>query len=304
MKKVIFGAALAFAAAGCAALQTPPPKSAGQFTVATFNVRCPGDKGDNRWYLRMPRVAAIVRDYGFDLFGVQEAVPFEMAILTEELPGFSFVGCGRGKNRDGEGMYIFYRTDRFKCLESDTFWLSKTPDEPGSKYPGAGCPRTCTWALLEDLRTGRKFRYFNTHLDHISSKARWDGMQVLLNLGVRPAKSRGETVLLTGDLNATLEETDDPAMIAKLQGPVLSESAKTNPIALVSTELRDTYAASGSGHKGPHKTFHGFKGEPRCRLDYIFATPDVRVYWHATIDDRPGGGFASDHYPVAATISL
>ena len=279
-------------------------KAEDEFSIATFNVRCPGDKEDLRWYCRMPRVAQIVRDHDFDVFGVQEAVPGEMAILEEELPEFSTVGCGRNKDRGGEGMYIFYRRGRFDCLENGTFWLSETPDVPGSKYVGAGCPRTCTWALLRDRVTGRTFRYFNTHLDHISSKARWDGMQVLLRHGVRPAKARGETIFLTGDLNETLDETDDPKAIVELQGPRLAESAKENPIALVSTELKDTYGMSETPHVGTYKTFHGYKGTPRCRIDYIFATPDVKVRSHATLNDKPGGRFASDHYPVVATVGL
>lgn len=287
-------------------VEVAPASSGGKaerdFTLATFNVRCPGDRDELTWYRRMPRVAQIVRDHGFDVFGVQEAVAGEMMILEEELPGFSYVGCGREADRSGEAMHIFYKRDRFECLDNGTFWLSENPDEPGSKYPGAGCPRTCTWALLRDRVTNRRFRYFNTHLDHISSKARWDGMQVLLERGVRPAKARGETVILTGDLNETLDDADDPKAIFELCGPKLSESAKDNPIALVSTELTDTYAMSETPHVGTFRTFHGFKGEPRCRLDYVFATPDVQVLSHATINDRPDGRFASDHYPVVVTV--
>ena len=279
-------------------------KSEEEFSLATFNVRCPCDPGELAWYRRMPRVAEVVRAHGIDVFGVQEATPSEVEILQAELLGFSFVGCGRDENRSGESMLIFYRNSRFECLESDTFWLSETPGKPGSKYTGAGCPRTCTWALLKDRMTGRKFRYFNTHLDHISSKARWDGMQVLLERGVRPAKARGETIFLTGDLNETLDEADSPQAIAELNGPKLLESAKENPIALVSTELTDTYALSETPHAGTFKTFHGFRGEPMCRIDYVFATPDVKVRTHATLNDKPDGQFASDHYPVAVTVSL
>lgn len=300
----VLAGALLLAVIGCAGVPAVRTAVPGEFTLATFNIRCAGDKGSCAWYRRMPRVAEIARTHGFDVFGVQEALPFEVAILEEELPGFAHVGCGREKARDGEAMLIFYRRVRFECLDSGTFWLSERPDEPGSRYPGAGCPRTCTWALLKDRETGRSFRFFNTHLDHISSKARWDGMRVLLERGVRPAKARGETVVLTGDLNETLEKTDCPADIAAMNGPRLSESAKTNPIALVSTELVDSYAKSETPHLGTFRTFHGYRDEPSCRLDYIFVTPDVKVRRHATLNDKPEGEFASDHYPVMATLSL
>ena len=300
--RITLTAMIAAVTFGC--VTSPAEKAEGEFTFATFNVRCPADRGELAWYRRMPRVAQIVRDHDFDVFGVQEAVPFEVSILEYELPGFRHVGCGRNKDRGGEAMLIFYREDRFDCLEDGTFWLSDRPDEPGSKYPGAGCPRTCTWALLKDKVTGKTFRYFNTHLDHISSKARWNGMQVLLERGVRPAKARGETIFLTGDLDETLDKADDPAAIFALAGPKLAESAKENPIALVSTELKDTYGMSATPHSGTYKTFHGFKGTPRCRIDYIFATPDVKVRSHATLNDKPDGEFASDHYPIAATVGL
>lgn len=36
----------------------------------------------------------------------------------------------------------------------------------------------------------------------------------------------------------------------------------------------------------------------------VFATGDVRVLDHETITDRPEGQFASDHFPVAATVEF
>ena len=278
--------------------------SAEPFTLASFNVRCPADGGDNAWQKRMPRVVQVIKDHCFDVFGVQEATAGELKMLDAGLPGFARVGCGRNADRGGETMAIFFSTNRFDCLESGTYWLSEHPDQPGTRYTGAGCPRTCTWAKLRDRVSGKAFLYCNTHLDHISSQARINGMNVLLARSVRPALERGETVFLTGDLNETLEKTDDPAMIAQLSGPRLAAAAEKNPIALLSTVLKDAYALSKTGHKGPHKTFHGFTGKAKCRIDYIFVSEGVEVLSHATLDDQPGGKFASDHYPVAATLDF
>lgn len=282
----------------------PSPKPEAAFTIATFNVRCPCDPGELRWYRRLPRCVQIIREHGFDVFGVQEATPGEKELLEMELPEFGLVGCGRNADRQGEGMYVFFRRDRFDCLDSGTFWLSETPDVPGSRHPTAACVRTCTWALLEDRVTGKRFRYFNTHLDHISHQARIDGLKVIFNNGLLDAKKRGETVFLTGDLNATLDDVDTPESLATIGGPVLEAAAAENPIAYASLELVDTIRVTETPHAGPFRTFHGFKGVPRCRIDYVFSTDNVRVLDHRTIDDRPEGQFASDHYPVAATVEI
>lgn len=301
---VVYAAALACAAAGCLSPARAPERPAGAFVIASFNVRTPGDTGPRAWYRRLPVVAEVVRSRGFDLFGVQEMTPPEAMIIEMELPEFGRVGCGREKNRGGEAMYVYYRKDRFDCLDNGTFWLSQTPDLPGSKYPGAGCPRVCTWAKLKDRVTGKTFRYFNTHLDHISSQARWDGMNVLLEIGVRPALARGETVLLTGDLNARLDPADDVDSLRRVSGEALVKAAAENPIALVATVLDDTIVSSETPHRGTFRTFHGYREEPRSRIDYIFASKGVRVLDHETVNDRPDGIFPSDHYPVMATVVL
>ena len=276
----------------------------GAFTVATFNVRCPGDQGDIVWYRRMPRISRIVRDHGFDIFGVQECVDHQAAILDTDLHDYARVGCGRNADRGGEAMYIYYRKNRFELIEDGTFWLSGTPDEPGSRLPGAGCPRDCTWGLFADRVTGRLVRVYNTHLDLASAALRREEMRILLEHGVEAAKARGEAVFLMGDFNETLDDDDTPDAAFRLRGPALAARAEGNAVALASLALVDTYASALLPHAGPVRTCHGYKDEPTNRIDYIFASPNVRVLAHATLTDKPEGEFASDHYPVAATVEV
>ena len=285
----------------CASVALPE----GAFTLATFNVRCPGDRGSIVWYRRMPRISQIVRDHGFDLFGVQECVDHEAAILDTDLHDFARIGCGRNTDRGGEAMYIYYRKNRLELLEDGTFWLSETPDEPGSRLPGAGCPRNCTWGLFADRVTGRRIRVFNTHLDLASAALRREEMRILLEHGgAKDAQARGEAVFLMGDFNEILDDEDTPDAAFRLRGPALAARAEVNAVALASTFLVDTYASSLAPHAGPVRTCHGYKDEPTHRIDYVFASPGVRVLAHATLTDKPEGEFASDHYPVAATVEL
>ena len=41
-----------------------------------------------------------------------------------------------------------------------------------------------------------------------------------------------------------------------------------------------------------------------CRLDYVFATGNVRVLRHVTCNDRPDGKFPSDHDAVFARLLI
>ena len=73
-------------------------------------------------------------------------------------PRLPFYGVGRddGK-RQGEYAGIYYRRDRFErdVTEEGTFWLSDTPEVPGSKSWGNSYPRVVTWIRLIDRSTRR-----------------------------------------------------------------------------------------------------------------------------------------------------
>ena len=281
-------------------------KKEGLFTIASFNIRCPADKGDNAFASRLPRIVEVIKKYDFDVFGVQEAVPFQAQAIDSSFQDFRRVGCGRNKDRRGEGVYIYFNKNRFECLESGTFWLSESPTQPGSIYKGACCPRTCTWALLRDRVTNKKFRYFNTHLDHVSSKARIEGVRVIEANGLGLAMKNKETIFLTGDLNETLfpKEQDSLEALKRLKGAQLAQAAKVNPIALLSMWLVDTYGVSRRRHEGPHATFHGYRPQNFIRIDYLFSTPNVSVWRHFTANERPEGKFPSDHDAVGAVVGI
>jgi hypothetical protein len=102
----------------------------------------------------------------------------------------------------------------FTLLETDTFWLSREPFKPGSRFPGAGTPRLATFALFQLLPSTaaagkhdehgdiRHIVLINTHLDHVSDDQRKLGAAMVLHRARYEALKRpGVTVLVTGDLN-------------------------------------------------------------------------------------------------------
>jgi len=285
------------------------------FRIASFNIRLagasvakPADRPPNSWTCRVDRVCGLIAKRTFDLVGLQEAQADQIDDMLARMGGeWAFVGVGRedGK-RGGEHSCIFYRKARFEVLKSGTFWLSETPEVPGSKSWNTACPRVCTWADLKDLESGKTFVYFNTHLDHMSKDARKNGMKLILSRMAQYAQ--GRPVFLTGDMNAMPEKraVDAAAVLADFQnaGPK-DPQAGGGPYALALTNLRDSFDLTQTPHAGPIKTFSGFKfvehpeGQP---IDYIFVSAGIDVLSHATLNDSENQLYPSDHFPVAADV--
>jgi endonuclease/exonuclease/phosphatase family metal-dependent hydrolase len=255
--------------------------------VMTFNVRYnePRD-GVNAWPNRKQKVADVIRFHKGDLVGVQEAQIGQLEDLEKLLPDFAWCGVGRTDGKqDGEFSAVLYRKQRFKLLECKTFWLSETPETPGSKGWDAAYPRIVTSAKFRDERSKKTFFHFNTHFDHVGVKARFESAKMIIGR-IRNASS-GTQSILTGDLNVK-EDT---------------EAYKT----LVSADsgLKDARYTSENGHFGGNSTFNAFKEmQPGNKIDYIFVTPGIRVFEHGILSDNWDGFWASDHLPVLAEILL
>jgi hypothetical protein len=77
--------------------------------------------------------------------------------LAKTLPGYSWVGVGRNSSQEllnpsCEYNPIFYDPKALEVEASGTFWLSATPEEPGSKMEGAAYPRIVTWVRWVKLQ--------------------------------------------------------------------------------------------------------------------------------------------------------
>lgn len=169
----------------------------------TFNVRYDTDAdGGRAWDHRKEMVASVVRFHRPDVIGLQEPLSHQYDYLREELPDLAWEGVGRDDG-DAEGEFgpIGYRKTRFERAGGSTFWLSETPDVPGSKSWGSDCPRMVTWVELRERATDRHLFCFNTHFDHRSALARERGAVLLRE---RLGEIAGDApAVVTGDLNTT-----------------------------------------------------------------------------------------------------
>ncbi len=305
------GEAIALAAAPNGRKKLWPVKvrrpGAVKLRVGTYNMRYTnGDVGTvNAWENRRDDMVALVRKLDMDVFGAQEVRPEQAAFLRETLADYEFVGDHRAADRvSDEASPVFYRKSRFEAEKHGTFWLSETPDVPGVAGWGAACPRVCSYLVLRDKASGKRFCFANTHTDHISAEAREKGM--LLIIERMREFGEGAPIVFTGDHNC--REIAAPAIaVSKILANALYES-ETPP-------------------RGPWRTFNGwkwrdaemstldaFKDIPSVRnapgrdsrIDYIYTTRGVRVLDYATVAEaRPGKRlYPSDHFPVVATIEI
>ena len=258
--------------------------------VMTFNIRfTTASDSLNAWPYRKDKVASQILFHNVQLLGVQEALHIQMVELKERLPQFNYVGGGRDDGKEkGEYAAIFYDTTRLQVLQSTMFWLSLTPEVPGSKSWDAAITRIVTWAKFKDRKTKKVFFAFNTHFDHIGKVARRESAKLLLQ---KVQSIAGKTpAIITGDFNAT--PSDEPMQVI---------TNDTYPL-----QLTDSKEISATPHYGPSGTFNGFASKERDDLpiDYIFLKGAWKVGSHATISQTWMGRFASDHFAVLATISF
>lgn len=269
--------------AGAAMAQTP-------LQVMTFNIRYnnPGDSLD-AWPYRKDKVAGTVLFHEAQLLGVQEALYDQITDLQQRLPQYKYIGVGRDDGKtEGEFSAIFYDTTRLQLLQSRTFWLSTTPDVPGSKGWDAAITRIVTWGKFRDKKTKKVFIHFNTHFDHKGTVARRESAHLLLE---QVAAIAGKTpAVITGDFNAT--PGDEPIRV------IMNNS---DPL-----HLQDSKALSLTPHFGPEGTFNGFKHAERedQPIDYIFLKGSFRVLQHATLSNTWKGHFASDHFAVFGKLII
>lgn len=256
-------------------------------TIMTFNIRldAPSDSLNN-WKYRKDIAARIVLDNDVDILGTQEVLNNQLNDLKERLPQYNAIGVGREDGKDkGEYAAIFYKTDRFKEIESGNFWLSETPHAAGSKGWDAACERVATWAILEETATHRQLFVMNTHLDHVGQTARKQSINLLLDKMRQLHK--GLPIVIMGDFNATPESDIISGMS---EGDILVDSRR---IAKQTT--------------GTEWTFHDFGRLPieeRELLDYIFVSKNVEIVKYSVLSDTFSGVYVSDHKPVLIKATI
>ncbi|MDA8763042.1 endonuclease/exonuclease/phosphatase family protein [Flavobacteriaceae bacterium] len=248
----------------------------------SYNIRYnnPND-GMNIWENRRETVASLLNEQNADFVGLQEVVYPQLQDLVSALKNYDHIGVGRedGKTK-GEYSPIFYKKEKYKLLESNTFWLSESP-ETVSKGWDAMLERICTYGLFQNRISQEKIWVFNTHFDHRGVLARAQSID-LITQKVKELNQENLPLIITGDFNLT----PDQAPIQKMQSD-FEDVQKNLPVS-------DPYYATSNN-------FDTDKNSKK-RIDYIFIK-DLKVLSARHLYKKtPMGGWASDHHPVMVLL--
>lgn len=255
-----------------------------EINVMSYNIRyaSPND-GPNLWQKRKDEMINILRKIKPNVIGLQEVVHTQLIDIKEGMNEYSFLGVGRedGKKK-GEYSPIFYNNKELKLLESNTFWLSETPDQISVGWDAA-LERVCSYARFFQIKSGKEFWVFNTHFDHIGNLARANAVELILSK-IKYLNKTEIPVIITGDFNLEPQE---------------------EPIKIIQSFFQDVQE-NLSKEAPNYGTFTGFnvKTFGERRIDYIFQKGFDLIHadhpWLKTKDKL----WVSDHHPVLALLSF
>lgn len=227
---------------------------------------------------RMSHVIEMIEKHDPDVLGVQEATPEWKEYLNSHLGDvYGIIGEGRDGNGRGEHNLILYRKDRFKLIDSGTWWLSYMPEWP-SQFSASSLRRIVTYTVLERYCDGKQYVHFNTHLEHTSAEARDLQMGVLIEIA---DEYKDLPRSITGDFNAKKKEA----------------SIKT----LLNSGFSDSYDVAVNA------VADNTNGSGSAVIDYCFVTADklkVLRYRVDTFKYNAEERDPSDHSPVIVDILL
>ena len=259
--------------------------------IVTFNIRCVYDgkyDGINSFIHRALFIADKIKSEKPDVIGFQEINEKNLAALELVLPDYLFVGQLRGPEYDGEGLYTAIRKETCSLIGLETIWLSPTPHVPASRFEcQSEYPRICTATKIRHKESGRIFRVFNIHLDHVSDEARVLGIKAAVSF-MNKFDDNAPAILL-GDFNAHPE-------------------SETIRFCNENSKLIDVT-------KNIKATFHNFfrqgisfdySESALAKIDYIYMSPELADITSSVNiwDDSKHGIYLSDHYPILAEINF
>lgn len=254
--------------------------------VMTFN------EADDQimWVDKKGQVLDIINAYSPDLLGLQEVANItlkgvkEAEIyengLAEKGYGFFFIPTQGGAKGHFYGTPIAYKKDRFKLIDSGVKWLSDTPDVEFSKYPISAYERGFLYVVLEDLESGNRFVYVNSHLDYVDAANR---LQVQRILELTKDFHEKMPVFYTADWNMNPTQRGYE---------IMGENGFVSTLDASGAEHTGTMVPDESGYSVP--------------IDFCFVQKRYlkEVHSYKVVNDHEYSMTASDHFAVVSDLTV
>ena len=259
-----------------------------KITLMTYNLKFASPTYKPLWEVRREMQVDMIRKYNPDIIGTQEGLKEQIDYLAEQLPEYVVVGEGRQGGDDDEHMAIFYKRDKFRLRELNSFALSKTPELIGSG-PDVN-PRMMTWARLAIINkpeNGEKGKYPCDYRGH------WENTKEFYLFNTHFFNGRSATL---ARLNASKLIMDKIKPLDRF-----GKWTDERPIFL----MGDFNCRPGSD---PHKVFVGdgssnffidtnVNRDPK-EIDWILYKGSVNPQNYEEIDYNVNGKYPSDHKPI------
>lgn len=247
-----------------------------KLNVVSYNIWCADPPGNKSIFFRAKRLKKVLNKLDADIIGMQECTPKWLRHLEKDYgKEYEIFNVYRAAHNH-ESTPILWKKDKFNCLDKGCFWLSDTPEVESEGWCEWKCNRICTWAKLQEMKSGNVFLFMNTHFgfgDSCQTKSVKLMHEYILKLGNYPT-------VITGDFNM------------RPNYPAYKD---------MSALYRDVNMATT---KDIGNTFHGYKPEKNKEdlIDYCFINKGFQPVGYRRIIDKAWGLYPSDHYGIQATI--
>lgn len=249
-------------------------------TVMSYNILTDDRTGENSWDSRKAGALAMLDSIAPDLIGMQEVKPSQKAFFDANLKNYQALGIPR----DNSGLWseynnIYYRSDKYTVLETNTFWLSETPDVM-SKGWDAEYYRICTYGKFQINGTDKTFFLFNTHMP-LTVEAEKNATTLLISK-IKEIAGDNAIVFVTGDFNMTPEDSN---IISFAQYCNNTRTQFPNDI---------NYYIPTFNHFGKTMSF----------IDYVWYRNSIPKSYNVIHKSWAGIKYISDHYPITGVFAI
>lgn len=263
--------------------------------MMTYNLKFASPDYKPSWEARREMQVELIRKYSPDIIGTQEGLKEQIDWLADNLPEYVVIGEGRKGGDDDEHMALFFKRDKFRLREVQSFQLSETPEIIGSG-PEVN-PRMVTWARLaitnrpkegekspypQDYRghweNTKEFYVFNTHYfnGRIDTLARLNASRLIMKrvseLNRFGAWTPERPVFLIGDFNCRPGSAPYKVLVG--------EKNSTNP---------DLFKNSFEDEK---------------KIDWVLYKGAVNMLKYEDVDFNVNGVYPSDHKPIYVEFEI